>query len=142
MSDLPRGQQEGFTGLPSWFRVSCSPCCSSSLWNRKAPCASLSLPCVCAARIPQKHKALRNPGLCQCMGEKNADTWNGRRGICLGKQTERLGSFQEAAPGLLMYSPGCQIVLQKSVVAAGAANRYSSWLYSPVTHKCGTRSCL
>lgn len=37
--------------LPSWFRVSCSLCCSSSwdteLWNRKAPCASLSLPRVC-----------------------------------------------------------------------------------------------
>lgn len=84
------------------------------LWNRKAPRARLSLPCECAARIPQKHKALRNPGLCQCMGEKNAGMWNGRRGVCLEKQTERLGSFQEAVPGLLMYSPGCQIVLQKS----------------------------
>lgn len=133
--------------LPSWFRVSCSLCCSSS-WDielveqKSTMCQFIFAPCVCAARIPQKHKALRSPGLCQCMGDKNAETWNGRRGVCLEKQTERLGSFQEAVPGLLTYSSGCQIVLQKSVVAAGAANRYSSWLYSPVTHKCGTRSCL
>lgn len=40
------------------------------LWNGKAPCASLYLPCVCAARIPQKHKALRSPGLCQCRERK------------------------------------------------------------------------
>lgn len=140
-------RQEAITGLPSWFRVPCSPCCSSSwdtaLVGQKSTTGQfIPALCVCAARIPQKHKALRNPGLCQCMGEKNADTWNGRRGVCLEKQTERLGSFQEAAPGLLTCSPGCQIALQEPMVAAGAANRYSSWLYSPATHKRGTRSCL
>jgi len=124
MSDLPKAKRSGAGGdykapqlvqsaLFSMLHVLLGSCicgtekhCGLSTTCRLISALYMSGWDSSKAQSTEEHKALPVYGR-----EKHTDTWEGRRRVCLEKQEERLGSFQEAVPGLLMYSPVCQIAL-------------------------------
>lgn len=115
MSDLPKAKRSGAGGdskvLPPLVQsalfsvlhilLGSSACGTEKHLGLSTTCWLISALCV-RSWDSSKAQSTEEPRALPVHGrEKYTDSWEGRRGICLEKQEERLGSFQEAVPGLL-----------------------------------------